>query len=136
MEIELRYSIPVPEGSQPDDPEFVRYRGDVDEIRTFAVQGGSYHPDFPPIEKDDDGNVFVHLECHDPCTLVLSPDVLAAIKALTVQTCPKVGERMIRDLLTKAIRGCGKMLFFFFRLHATPHVRVVDTSTGEFLMES
>jgi hypothetical protein len=79
MKIELRYSIPIPEGSQPGDAEFVCYAGDND-IRTFAVKGGRCHPDFPPIEKDDDGNVFVNLECGDPCTLVLHPDVLEQSK--------------------------------------------------------
>jgi hypothetical protein len=89
MEIELRYSIPVPEGSQPGEPEFVRYRGDLDEIVTYKV--GSNSPSAADIEKLDDGSIAVYLECHDPCTLVLSPEVLAAIEALRVQTSSKFG---------------------------------------------
>ena len=120
MQIELRYSIPIDDSNG----NFVVWAGDED----------SDKPVVHDVELFADGSVRIDLGAsYRPCSITLEPDVVAAIKAPRPQTSPK---RMKRGLLTKAIRGCGKMLFFFFRLYDTPHVRVVDPSTGELLMES
>lgn len=124
MNIQLRYSISLEGGTLPGDGNFLGWC--CDEKNDDSV--------VHDVELLDDGSVCIDLGASNkPCAVRLDPNVVAAI---TVQTSPKVGERMKRDFLTKAIRGCGKMLFFFFRLHDTPHVRVVDPSTGELLMES
>jgi hypothetical protein len=120
MEIELRYSIPIDDSNG----NFLVWSGD-EEIDKSVVHN---------VELNADGSVYIDLGASNrPCSISLDPALVASI---TLQTSPKVGERMKRGLLTKAIRVCGMMLFFFFRLHDTPHVRVFDPSRGELLMES
>jgi hypothetical protein len=128
MNIEFRYSLPIEGGTLPGEGNFLGWCSDETSEDFIAYD----------VELlDNDGTVHINLGASSrPCSINLSPEVLAKIKALTLQTSPKAGERMKQSLLTKAIRGCGKVLFFFFRLHDTPHVRVVDPSTGELLMES
>ena len=124
MNIQLRYSIPLEGGTLPGDGNFLGWCCD-EEYDDSVVHD---------VELLHNGSVCIDLGASNrPCAVILDPKVVAAI---TVQTSPKVGERTKRGFLTKAIRGCGKILFFFCRIYDIPHVHVVNPSTGELLMES
>ena len=71
MEVELRYSIGIPEGSVPGDEKFVCWGGSED-IENLSVHG---------VEKLGDGTVCIDLGASmRPCSIILNLDVLEAIE--------------------------------------------------------
>jgi hypothetical protein len=81
MNIQLRYSIPLEGGGQPDEPNFLGWCCD-EEYDDSVVHD---------VELLDDGSVCIDLGASNrPCAVILDPKLVAAI---TVRISPKVGER-------------------------------------------